>query len=307
MTVMPIVPIAPRLSPYIAMAATQATSPQPRSLSLGSTGEDVRQVNAALAARGYSVDGASSTFGPATDRAVRAFQRSNGLHVDGIVGPRTRAVLVVDVATGTPPVPTTPTPAPAGPTGITRTLRVGASGADVRMLHERLASLGYAGIDPASTTFTEATRHATMAFQKVNGIGRDGVVGPQTLRALEQPKVPDLQGKGGDRLIVDVSDQVAILVRGGQVTKIVNASTAAPGQSPTPRGDHRVGFKDEGNHPRKGEQMYYSSFFKGNFAVHGNPSVPSYPASHGCVRVPMALAKELYLDLPTGFTVTVRD
>ena len=78
-------------------------------------------------------------------------------------------------------------------------------------------------------------------------------------------------------------------------------------ESPTPRRDHRGGYKDAGNHPRKGEQMYYSSFFQGSFAVHGNPSVPSYPASHGCVRAPTALARELYLDMPTGFTVTVRD
>ena len=87
MTSTPIAPITPRLSLYVARAAAQPGSTHPRSLSLGSTGEGVRRVNAALAARGYSVGGASTTFGAKTDRAVRALQRSNGLQVDGVVGP----------------------------------------------------------------------------------------------------------------------------------------------------------------------------------------------------------------------------
>jgi lipoprotein-anchoring transpeptidase ErfK/SrfK len=40
--------------------------------------------------------------------------------------------------------------------------------------------------------------------------------------------------------------------------------------------------------------------FHGNFAIHGYPSVPVYPASHGCVRVPMWLADWLYGQSPVG-------
>lgn len=62
-------------------------------LAQGSTGEDVRTAQGALAARHHAVtvDGA---FGPATKSAVEALQSSKGLAVDGVVGPRTWAKLL---------------------------------------------------------------------------------------------------------------------------------------------------------------------------------------------------------------------
>ena len=46
-------------------------------------------------------------------------------------------------------------------------------------------------------------------------------------------------------------------------------------------------------------------YFTGGYAIHGNPSVPPYPASHGCVRVPMWVAPRLYETNPYGETVYV--
>ena len=46
-------------------------------------------------------------------------------------------------------------------------------------------------------------------------------------------------------------------------------------------------------------------YFTGGYAVHGNPSVPPYPASHGCVRVPMWIASLLYETNDYGETVYV--
>jgi len=285
-----------------------------RTLRLGMSGADVRELNARLASFGYGVSASSDVFSQSTVKAVKSFQKSNGLAADGVVGPKTAAKLNL---AGTPTDPGTDIPAPATPSaptapvtgslGITRTLKLGATGDDVRVLNQRLADLHYAGVDASSSTYSQGTKDAVMAFQKVNGIARDGVAGPQTLRTFDAPASFDLAGRGGNRLIVDVSQQVAVLVRNGAIAKIVNASTAAAGQSPTPRGDHQVVSKVAGNHPRKQEQMFYSSFFQGNFAVHGNPNVPNYPASHGCVRIPMALAKEIFTDMPSGFSVTVRD
>ncbi|MBQ2517458.1 MAG: peptidoglycan-binding protein [Clostridia bacterium] len=67
--------------------------PEPtRVLRLGSTGSDVKWVQAALKKIGYaiSVDG---IFGTGTQNCVLAFQRSAGLAADGIVGPATRKAL----------------------------------------------------------------------------------------------------------------------------------------------------------------------------------------------------------------------
>jgi lipoprotein-anchoring transpeptidase ErfK/SrfK len=46
-------------------------------------------------------------------------------------------------------------------------------------------------------------------------------------------------------------------------------------------------------------------YFTGGYAIHGNPSVPPYPASHGCVRVPMWAAPVLYDEMPDGTVVYV--
>lgn len=58
----------------------------------GSKGNSVREAQCKLNAKGakLAVDG---KFGPATDKAVRNFQRSKGLEVDGVVGPKTWGAL----------------------------------------------------------------------------------------------------------------------------------------------------------------------------------------------------------------------
>jgi len=53
--------------------------------------------------------------------------------------------------------------------------------------------------------------------------------------------------------------------------------------------------------------IYYPSYFSGGFAIHGSASVPAYPASHGCVRVPMFAAKQLSEMIPIGTVVIVHD
>jgi lipoprotein-anchoring transpeptidase ErfK/SrfK len=51
--------------------------------------------------------------------------------------------------------------------------------------------------------------------------------------------------------------------------------------------------------------MYYSNFFIGAFAIHGYVVVPPYPASHGCVRVPMWVAIRLYGLIPAHTRVLI--
>jgi len=65
-----------------------------------------------------------------------------------------------------------------------RTLGTGNAGADVAALTTRLAKLGYLPDGARGSTFTDATRHAVVAFQKWEGLARDGLVGPQTSAAL---------------------------------------------------------------------------------------------------------------------------
>lgn len=71
------------------------TSNGARLLRKGSHGDDVRRAQQALIDKGYSCGrwGADGDFGSGTYNAVVAFQRNNGLEVDGIIGPNTSALL----------------------------------------------------------------------------------------------------------------------------------------------------------------------------------------------------------------------
>ncbi|HHX22521.1 MAG: peptidoglycan-binding domain-containing protein [Tepidanaerobacteraceae bacterium] len=59
----------------------------------GLQGEDVRELQSALESLGYDVGPIDGIFGPLTERAVKRFQKDNGLVVDGIVGQETFAAL----------------------------------------------------------------------------------------------------------------------------------------------------------------------------------------------------------------------
>ena len=64
-------------------------------LSTGSSGDEVTQLQNDLASRGFDPGPVDGIFGPKTDAAVRAFQESAGLAVDGIAGPRTHESLEI--------------------------------------------------------------------------------------------------------------------------------------------------------------------------------------------------------------------
>jgi lipoprotein-anchoring transpeptidase ErfK/SrfK len=94
--------------------------------------------------------------------------------------------------------------------------------------------------------------------------------------------------------------QVLFIVRDGRVTLVVPVSTGATGN--TPLGLWHVYSKVPGYNA---EQMFYSSFFVGGFAIHGYHSVPPYPASHGCVRIPIWVAPRVYSLIDYGTAVYI--
>ena len=176
-------------------------------------------------------------------------------------------------------------------------LASGARGPSVLALERRLADLRYA-LRTVDGVYGHDTFEAVLAFQKVHGLPRTGRVEPWLWRRLAQAGVPRAQ-RGGDYVEVDKSRQVLFVVRGGRVTRVVHVSTGATGNTPvgTWRVYRKVGGWDW--------VLWYPMYFKGGFAIHGYPSVPAYPASHGCVRVPMWLAPSLFGMHDYGTTVVV--
>jgi lipoprotein-anchoring transpeptidase ErfK/SrfK len=193
-------------------------------------------------------------------------------------------------------------------------LRPGDSGPRVTDLQTKLAALHYDV--HANGSYDAATMQAVMAFQKVNGLGRDGVAGDETLGKLANPVIPGplVAGGGSTRVEVDVARQVLFFYQGNALFKIVAVSTGSGERfcvggrcatAVTPGGSFRVRGKVNGWQTGELGKLYKPSYFNGNIAIHGATSVPGGPASHGCVRVPMSSADWIYASLSVGTPVYV--
>ena len=150
------------------------TVPDMPMLYRGCTGDAVKTLQDKLNALGYNSGSVDGIFGAKTYAAVTAFQKANSLGVDGIVGKLTWGKLYgVSPAM---PVETT--------TGVGRPMvSYGSRGDAVRKLQELLNALGY-DCGSVDGIFGSKTKAAVLAFQKANGLGVDGIVGPLTWAKL---------------------------------------------------------------------------------------------------------------------------
>lgn len=175
-------------------------------------------------------------------------------------------------------------------------LSLGATGPSVWALEQRLAELRYAV--EVNGSFGDDDVEAVYAFQKVEGLARTGAVDAAFWSRLEHAHTPSAR-YGGNHVEVDKTRQVLFVVRDGHVALIVAVSTGATGN--TPLGAWHVYRKVQGFD----WVLYYPSYFLRGFAVHGYPDVPPYPASHGCVRIPMWVAQTIYGEIAYGSTVYI--
>ena len=184
-------------------------------------------------------------------------------------------------------------------------LRYGAEGPAVSALIRRLDALRYA-VYRGPTNFGAELLDSVYAFQKVQGLERDGVIGTNVWRRLANPRIPRPRYTApADHLEVDKTLQVLYVVRGGEIATIAPVSTAGIPGWYTPEGTFSIYRKVPGFDPSPLGVLYLPMYFTGGYAIHGNPSVPPYPASHGCIRVPMWLAGWLYETNGYGETVYV--
>lgn len=160
----------------------------------------------------------------------------------------------------------------------------------VQLVQQKLAALGFAV--PRSGVYDAGTGRAVEAHRKVLGMSR-----LQTLDAAEVDKL--LRGQGGFKVRypqhgrhveAHLGQQVLALIENG---KVVRAYTTSSGASVTPTvlGTYRFYWKQPGVNNR---EMVHSSYFIRGYAIHGYKSVPTYPASHGCLRVPIPDALNIY-------------
>jgi hypothetical protein len=195
-------------------------------------------------------------------------------------------------------------------------LRRGSKGAAVLTAQRRLAALGY-WLGKPDGVYGDSTVHAVTALQKVAGLARDGVLGPNTRRALNRGVRPTPASRKGYVAEVNLKRQILMFVRNGKVLTIYDASTGSgelyrtssggTARAVTPKGTYRVFRQIKGWHTAPLGLLYSPKYFNGGIAIHGSRSVPPYPASHGCVRVTVAAMDGLWKGraLAMGRTVKV--
>jgi peptidoglycan hydrolase-like protein with peptidoglycan-binding domain len=215
-------------------------------------------------------------------------------------------------ATTTTAPPTTSTTAPAAKPKL---IQYGDTGTDVAALQQRLMSLGYWVGDPAGD-FGDSTQQAVYAFQKAASLSRDGVVGPATAAALATGVRPQPRSTSGYVIEVDLTDDLMLFVNNGKVQWVLNTSTGGgytytddgvTAVAETPQGTFHIFRQVDGMVTDSLGSLWRPKFFEGGFAIHGDGSVPPYPASHGCARVSNAAIDLVWANnlAPIGTTVWV--
>jgi hypothetical protein len=174
-----------------------------------------------------------------------------------------------------------------------RTLRAGSTGLRVKGLLTALKRLKVR-VPGVGTTFTTSCRDSVIAFQKAYRLPRTYVVDYDDWRKMDgAATVKPRSTSPSVHLEVDKTRQILMVVRSGKVSGYIPVSTGATGN--TPEGAFSIRTKSPTTAP-----LYGSGFltwvmgFVGDFAIHGYPSVPPYPASHGCIREPMWVARWTY-------------
>ena len=175
----------------------------------------------------------------------------------------------------------------------------GDRGTKVLMLQRGLARLGFA--TPVNGYYDWLTANAVNAFRKTNGMGRDGYA----MKSV-YAKVFRRQGayklrypKAGKHVEFDWSRQVLVLAAKGRPVRTYHTSSGTPA-TPTVFGTYKFYLQTPGTNAKG---MVHSSYFIRGYAIHGYASVPNYPASHGCLRVPVPNAASIFGWIDIGDTI----
>jgi hypothetical protein len=187
---------------------------------------------------------------------------------------------------------------------------------EILAAERRLADLGY-WMGPVDGTLDSSSRHALIAFQKVEGRQRTGKLKRDELQALLSANRPLPKYSGYAHLEIDLKRQVLFIVdTTGTITHILPVCTGNEKtymdhgeihRAHTPRGRFRVLRKIAGWRLSSLGLLYYPNYIHNGIAIHGSTAMAAYPASHGCIRIPMFASKELSKLTPVGTEVIVYD
>jgi peptidoglycan hydrolase-like protein with peptidoglycan-binding domain len=307
---------------YAQTESTSTVAPSSSDSTTGSTTSAVPPTSAVPTTSGTTVPPSSvvPSSAPATTMPATTGVPStiSGSTIPGSTVPGS----TVPGATSVPAPPTTRFPGqiiiPQG-----KEMKVGSKGDAVLALEKRLAELK---IDTGKVDgkFDWSTWQGVVGFQKYWGLKRTGKVdNALRLKIQESAPIVGLITKGGGtRVEVDKSRQIAMIYQNGTLFRLVAVSTGSGkkycdyskkaktticGTSNTPTGKFKIQRRINGWRESNLGRLYNPLYFNGGIAFHGAPSVPVYPASHGCVRLPMPVAEWFPDEVDNGTPVYVYD
>lgn len=178
----------------------------------------------------------------------------------------------------------------------------GKCGRVVRAFKKNLRRMGY--VPSGGSCMNDKDARAVLAYRKVNGKDHNTHAGKGIVkrvfsgRGAYHLKYPN----AGKHAEVSIERQVLVLADGDKPLQTYGVSTGKA-STPTVRGHFQFYLRQPGTNSHG---MVDSTYFHGGYAVHGYPSVPAtYPASHGCVRVPIPDAHQIYNSVFLGEDIYV--
>ncbi len=255
-----------------------------------------------LADLGFGITKPDGSYGGKTAAAVKAFQMVAGLEQTGEADAATVAALGTYTYSGT-------------------VLHAGDEGQAVVDLQNRLAS-GPFDPGPADGKFGTKTIEAVWALSKLADLPVDSDWGPLDEKAWEMLTAGSIgqptQSHTQRWVEVDLSEQLMKIYDPGTPAPVLISHISSgsgqhweneehSGNSITPKGNFSIYKRISGWRESSLDigRLYNPLYFTGGIALHGALSVPLYPASHGCIRVPMHIADYLPGELPNGTPVDV--
>jgi hypothetical protein len=232
------------------------------------------------------------------------------------------------------------TSAPVVETQLDRTLGDGVTGDDVQQVQQRLTDLGF-WPGPADGVYGDQTIQAVWAYEKlVLGVPSDeptGQVTPEMWDGMQDPFViaPRRPTSTPNHVEVYLPEQVVAIFHADVPVMVTHMSsgsneewcdevTISPGEygnqtgtealvrgecgiSNTPGGVYSVEREVAGIRQSALGGMYDPVYFNYGIAIHGALNVPLHPASHGCIRIPLALSPTMQELIGIGDQVFVFD
>jgi peptidoglycan hydrolase-like protein with peptidoglycan-binding domain len=294
-------------SPNPSVAAPAAPEPPPpvvafpadgvEGLAEGAAGDPVNRLQQRLTDLGFRTGGVDGAFGPMTAVAVRAFQYHHDLPASGVVDAATLAAL----HTATPQ----------------EVLQPGSTGDAVARLQTELNDAWPLDAGAVDGQYGTRTAEAVYTLQKLHSYPAEGSFGPIERYFMEtgEGRRPRLSDAAGKVVEIDLAAQLVNVYEDGQLVLATHTSTGsgetfctpAGGcrRAVTPTGSYAIGRRLSGWRVSELGELYNPLYFNGGIALHGSNSVPTHPASHGCVRLPMHIAEYAPALLPDGTPVIV--